>query len=391
MNVEIINIGDELLIGQVVNTNCSYMSKALNNAGIDVGYITVVGDNYKAIEQAVTAALHRADAVLITGGLGPTKDDVTKNCLNSMFGGRLTENKEVSLHVEKIFLARNLPYTATNRSQAMVPDCCRIIFNPTGTAPGMIFHKDGKLVISLPGVPFEMETMMPKAVETILNHFKPQTVIHRTLLVSGIGESFLSDRLEEFEKKLSRQNVAAFSLAYLPDAGMIKLRLTAKGGDREQVSKKTDELFDELAEEIKQFVVSKDDKNLAQMIGQRLKAAGKTVCTAESCTGGNIAHLITLNDGASAYFKGSCVAYSNEIKHNVLKVKEQTLKEFHAVSRQVAAEMAENALKIFDTDYCIATTGLAGPDSDGTDTEIGTVYIAVAAKDGKTTVIKNCY
>ena len=435
MNAEIINIGDELLIGQVVNTNCSYMAKVLNASGINVNYISVISDNKNDIAQSVLLALQRSDSVLITGGLGPTKDDVTKHCLNELFGGRLIEDKQVSEHVRKFFEARNLPYTDTNRSQAFVPDCCQVIFNSVGTAPGMVFNsKDcrqfnnscgkqsiGKLVISMPGVPFEMQKMMNSVTKILLEHYKPQTIIHRTVSVSGIGESFLSDRLEEFEMYIqhlngrqvttdngriksegskieskssnvgldSDKNLPHYSLAYLPEAGIIKLRLSVHRG--QVVQQEFDMLFNRLKEEIKEFIIGEEDQDIATVLGRELKTLGRTLATAESCTGGNIAHRITLVAGASSYFKGAVVSYCNEIKNRVLCVNQSTLDDFGAVSMQTAKEMSENVLRLYDTDYAISATGLAGPDSDGTDNEIGTVYIGIASKNGETIVKKTCY
>lgn len=395
MNIEIINIGDELLIGQVINTNCSYIAKMLNNVGINVKYISVINDNSEEIKKSVNLALNRADGVIITGGLGPTKDDMTKYCLNEMFGGKLVEKKQVNQHVKKFFEARNLPYTNTNHSQAMVSDCCQIIFNPVGTAPGMVFNSNNKLVISMPGVPFEMERMMNSVVPILLEHYKPETIIHKSVLLSGISESFLSDRLCGVENHLKQinasQNEMQYSLAYLPSAGTIKLRLSLHGGERQKAQEEFDLLYCQLKKEIEELIISEDDKNIAQIIGEILKSRKQTLSVAESCTGGNISHTITLNSGASSYFKGGVVSYCNEIKTNVLQVKQQTLDCFTAVSEQTAKEMAEGVLKLYDTDFAISTTGLAGPDSDGTNAEIGMVYIGIAAKNRDTIVKKTCF
>lgn len=401
MNIEIINIGDELLIGQVVNTNCSFMAKELNNIGINVKYITVINDDEKEIEKSIILALQRADGVLITGGLGPTKDDMTKHCLNAMFGGTLVENKSVSDHVRCFFEARNLPYTSTNHSQAMVPDCCEIIFNHFGTAPGMVFKSkelfEGKpkLVISLPGVPFEMQEMFNDVKQILIDHYRPQTIIHKSIILSGISESFLSDKLLNFENHLAdlnKQNPErCFSLAYLPDAGMMKLRLSLHGGQRAIEETEFEQVYSMLRKETSAYFVCEEDKNIAQIIGQILTAKNQTLASAESCTGGNIAHTITLNSGASEYFKGGVVAYCNEIKNKILGVKQDVLDNFGAVSEQTAKQMAQGVLKLYDTDFAIATTGLAGPNGDGSDNEVGTVYIAIATKNGETIVKNTCY
>ena len=395
MNTEIINIGDELLIGQVINTNCAYMAKILNQNGITVKYITVINDDSTAIKNAVTLALQRTDCVLITGGLGPTKDDITKHCLNEMFNGKLIENKEVSTHVKSFFERRNLPYTDTNRSQSFIPDCCQIIFNPVGTTPGMIFNSNGKLVISMPGVPFEMERMMDSVIPILLKHYETETIIHKSVLVSGIGESFLSDKLEEFELNIKNINnkdkSSRFSLAYLPNAGVIKLRLSMKCSKRESALEKFQIQYSALKTAVGDFLIGEDDKSFAQIIGEKLQSKNQTLITVESCTGGNIAHSITLNPGASVYFKGGIVAYCNEIKNKTVRVEEDTLSIKGAVSEETARQMAENAVKLYNTDFAISTTGLAGPDSDGTDTEIGTVYIGLAKRNGETIVEKSCF
>ena len=229
MKVEIINIGDELLIGQVVNTNCSYMSKLLNRNGFLVSRVSVVADDKQAIKDILSEAMQRVDIVLLTGGLGRTKDDITKVCLTEIFGGELKENAAISRHVEHFFASRNLPYTSTNRSQAFIPTSCTPIFNSVGTAPGMLFEKDSKTVISMPGVPFEMQNMMNDVLDLLLKRYNPQTIIDKNLVVAGISESFLSDKLEGFEKGLNKERV---SLAYLPNGGMIRLRLSLHGGER---------------------------------------------------------------------------------------------------------------------------------------------------------------
>lgn len=387
MKAEIINIGNELLIGQVVNTNCSYMAKLLNNNGFLVERIDVVADDGEAIKQSVENAMQRVDIVLITGGLGPTKDDITKTCLTEIFGGELKEDTTISKHVENFFVSRNLPYTFTNRSQAFVPTSCTPIFNNIGTAPGMLFERDRKTVVSMPGVPFEMQNMMKDVMGLLLKKYNPQTIIDKNLVVAGISESFLSDMLEIFESKLNK-NV---SLAYLPSGGMIRLRLSLHGGEREQAKQLMQALSQELKDILGDFLVGEDDDNLAMIINKVLIQKHSTVSLAESCTGGNISHQITLISGASKCFKGGVVAYSNKIKNKVLGVDEQILKNYHAVSKETVVAMAKGVLKLMDSDYAIATSGLAGPDSDGTDVPIGTVWICAMNKNGEYLTRTTCY
>ncbi|MBR1770095.1 MAG: CinA family nicotinamide mononucleotide deamidase-related protein [Bacteroidales bacterium] len=380
MNTEIINIGNELLIGQVINTNSSYMSKILNSNGFSVNRVSVIADDRQAILQSVNDAMQRSEIVLITGGLGPTKDDITKQCLCELFGGTLSENQEVSRHVEKIFTSRNLPYTPTNRSQAFLPTSCKPIFNHVGTAPGMVFEKEGKTVISLPGVPFEMKNMMNDVLELLLERYNPQTIIDKNIVVAGISESFLSDMLEDFEERLDKNK---FSLAYLPNGGLITLRLSLHGGEREEGKKETELLLADLKSIIAEFVVGEQDDDLPKIVSKELKKRNATLSLAESCTGGNIAHRITLLSGASEVFKGSVVAYNNRIKNSVLGVEKDILEKHHAVSLPTVIAMAKGSLRLTESDYAVSTSGLAGPNSDGTDVPVGTVCICAMNKEGK--------
>ncbi|MGP1514356.1 MAG: CinA family nicotinamide mononucleotide deamidase-related protein [Bacteroidales bacterium] len=394
MNVEIINIGDELLIGQVVNTNASYIAKILNSVGIAVKYITVISDDTEQIRQSVIEALNRVDCVLITGGLGPTKDDVTKYCLNELFGGKLVENRNVSKHIKKIFEIRNLPYTNTNRSQSFIPDCCKVIFNSIGTAPGMVFNKDGKLVVCMPGVPFEMEQMMEEVVPMLLQKYKTEPIIHRTIMLTGISESFLSDKLGRFEKYLvelnRRRKDCRYTLAYLPCSGIMKLRFSVYGANGTEVQREYDRAYKRLRDEIREYIIANEDKDIAQILGDRLISLHQTLAIAESCTGGNIAHQITLSPGASLYFKGGVVSYCNEAKIKVLGIEQKILNSLGAVNENVAKQMAEGVLHLYDTDFAISTTGIAGPETDGSLTQVGTVYIAIASQNKATVVERFC-
>lgn len=376
--VEIINIGDELLIGQVVNTNAADMAKMLNKAGFDVRKTSVIGDEAEIIRSSLQSAMQRAAVVLITGGLGPTKDDITKKVLAEEFDSSLIMNEQVRVHVERYFASKGLPFTPTNAEQALVPDKCRVVFNSVGTAPGMCFEKNGKLVVSMPGVPFEMRTMMPEVIEIMKQHFKSEAVEYKTLLVSGIGESFLSDKLEGFEANLPR----GISLAYLPKGGTIRLRLTAKGADRNKVADMLGKQTELLLASVKDYFMGFECDNLAETLGERLSENGKTVATAESCTGGNIAHLITLVAGSSRYYKGSVVSYANEVKEKVLGVRAGDLQQYGAVSEEVVKQMAEGVKRLLKTDYAIATSGIAGPSGGSDEKPVGTVWIAVAGERG---------
>lgn len=376
--VEIINIGDELLIGQVVNTNAADMAKMLNKAGFDVRKTSVIGDEAEIIRSSLQSAMQRAAVVLITGGLGPTKDDITKKVLAEEFDSSLIMNEQVRVHVERYFASKGLPFTPTNAEQALVPDKCRVVFNSVGTAPGMCFEKNGKLVFSMPGVPFEMRTMMPEVIEIMKQHFKSEAVEYKTLLVSGIGESFLSDKLEGFEANLPK----GISLAYLPKGGTIRLRLTAKGADRNKVTDMLDKQTELLLASVKDYFMGFECDNLAETLGERLSENGKTVATAESCTGGNIAHLITLVAGSSRYYKGSVVSYANEVKEKVLGVRAGDLQQYGAVSEEVVKQMAEGVKRLLKTDYAIATSGIAGPSGGSDEKPVGTVWIAVAGERG---------
>lgn len=373
MNVTIINIGDELLIGQVVNTNASTMSRLLTGAGMEVRKTMVVGDVSQDIRNVVDEAMHASDAVLVTGGLGPTKDDITKKLLCEYFDSELVENEMALDNVKRIFASRGYELTPVNRAQALVPKCCEVLNNDLGTAPCMWFSREGRVLVSLPGVPFEMEWLMrnrviPKLQET----FHTDIILTKNILVQGIGESFLSDLIEPWELSLP-ENV---KLAYLPVAGMTKLRLTFRSNlnDRGNLNNLTKGLY-ELAG---QYIVGEDCETLDELVHKTLVERGLTLATAESCTGGNIARLLTAQAGASAYFKGGVVAYSNEVKESALGVKHATLETYGAVSEETVREMVEGVRMRLGADLAIATTGIAGPDGGTMEKPVGTVWIAVA-------------
>ncbi len=368
MDITIINIGDELLIGQVVNTNASTMSRMLTAAGMDVRKTMVVGDERQAIWDAVDEAMHNSDAVLVTGGLGPTKDDITKKLLCEYFGSELVESPMALDNVKRIFESRGYELTPVNRAQALVPRCCEVLNNDLGTAPCMWFSQEGKVLVSLPGVPFEMEWLMrnrvlPKLQET----FKTDIITTKNILTQGIGESFLSDLIEPWELSLP-ENI---KLAYLPVAGLTKLRLTVHGSYDPSILKG---LYDLAG----QYIVGEDCETLDELVHKTLTERGLTLATAESCTGGNIARLLTAQAGASAYFKGGVVAYSNEVKESLLGVKHSTLEAHGAVSEETVREMVEGVRQRLGADVAIATTGVAGPDGGTKEKPVGTVWIAVA-------------
>ena len=374
MNVTIINIGDELLIGQVVNTNASTMSRMLTAAGMEVRRTVVVGDVYNDIWVAVDEAMNESDVVLVTGGLGPTKDDITKKLLCEYFDSELVESEVALENVKRIFESRGYELTPVNRAQALVPKCCEVLNNDLGTAPCMWFAREGKVLVSLPGVPFEMEWLMRnRVIPKLQATFQTETIINKNILVQGIGESFLSDLIEPWELALPKN----IKLAYLPVAGLTKLRLTAHlpyGIPLSDFHFPLEGLYDLAG----QYIVGEDCETLDELVHKTLSEHGLTLATAESCTGGNIARLLTAQAGASAYFKGGIVAYSNEVKESLLGVKHSTLEAHGAVSEETVREMVEGVRQRLGTDLAIATTGIAGPDGGTPEKPVGTVWIAVA-------------
>ena len=387
MKVTIINIGDELLIGQVVNTNASTMAGMLTEAGMEVRKTVVVGDNHDEIWAAIDMAMNESDAVLVTGGLGPTKDDITKKLLCEYFGSELVENRMALDNVRRIFESRGYELTPVNRAQALVPKCCEVLNNDLGTAPCMWFlspKEKGTVLVSLPGVPFEMEWLMQnRVVPQLQEHFRTDHIINKNLLVQGIGESFFSDLVEPWEMALPK----CIRLAYLPQAGMLKLRLTARGTNRQTLQTAIDKAVDELYPIAGQYIVGEDCETLAELAHKLLTDKGKTLATAESCTGGAIASQFTAQAGASHYFRGGIVAYSNDIKENTLGVKHSTLEQYGAVSEQTAREMVEGVRQLMDSDFAIATTGIAGPDGGTPEKPVGTVWIAVATRTNTETAL----
>ncbi len=374
-NASIITIGDELLIGQVIDTNSAWMAQQLNKAGIRVKRRVAVGDIWDEIWNALDNEAAQADIILITGGLGPTADDITKPLLCKYFGGKLIVDKpsldNVTFLFETVF---KRPLTERNRKQAEVPDTCQVLLNTRGTAPGMVFEKEGKIFVSMPGVPHEMQAMMTNDVLQIISErFKSAHIIHQTLLTFGVGESTLADLLQDFENALP----AFIKLAYLPNYGMVRLRLSANGVDKSEIEPEVLDQFTVLQELVKGYLVTNEDEPMEKVLGKLLQQKRKTVCTAESCTGGYIAHLLTSLPGCSEFYNGSIISYSYKAKEDLLNVSEKTLLTYGAVSEEVVLEMAKGALQQIKTDYAIAVSGIMGPGGGIKDKPVGTVWIAV--------------
>jgi len=378
-SVEIITIGDEILIGQTVDTNSAWMGNELNLMGIRINRITSVSDNKDEISSSLNEALSRAEVVLMTGGLGPTSDDITKDTLAGFFGGKLVMDNEVLENVAERLRRRNLQMNENNRRQAMVPDNCKVLKNLTGTAPGMLFEKSGKIVISMPGVPHEMKHIMIEHVLPLLKGRLPEeAIVHKNIMTYGIAEAMLAERLETFENELPEE----IRLAYLPAYGVIKLRLTAAGNDVKKIRESVNEQVAKLYRIIPDVIYGEDEVMLEEVIGKLLNDNNLTVATAESCTGGKIASLITSVPGSSGWFRGSVVAYDNSIKTGVLGVSKETLRLYGAVSAETAGEMARGARRLMGTDYAVAVTGIAGPTGGTADKPVGTVWIAIDSERG---------
>ncbi len=378
MIAEIITIGDELLIGQVIDTNSAWMGQQLSWNGIQVKQITSVSDAPSHIVEALDAAKKRAEIILITGGLGPTKDDLTKKTLCDYFKMKWRTDEIILQDVVGIFKRFGRETSEINKLQAQVPDGCIAIRNKNGTAPGMWFDVDEKIFVSMPGVPYEMKGIMSESVLPMLREkFGLPAIIHRTILTQGIGESMLAEKIEVWENSLARENI---KLAYLPSPSIVRLRLSASGENHDEVLEKVNRKIDEVLPQIHGYVFGFDNEELEKVVGDLLLAKNKTVSTAESCTGGMIAHLITSVAGSSNYYKGSVIAYANEIKISQLSVSEITLTKFGAVSEDAVKEMATGVLEKFKTDFSISVSGVAGPTGGTDEKPVGTVWIAVAGK-----------
>ncbi len=365
----IITIGDELLIGQVIDTNSAWLAQQLNSIGIILKRRVAVGDSYGDIVAALEAESGKSQIVLLTGGLGPTNDDITKNVLCGYFGGKMIVNDEALAHVKHLFeKVFRRPISAVNLRQAEVPDVCEVLQNAKGSAPGMIFKKDGTIFISMPGVPYEMKGMVTDHVLPLLQRsFTLPKINHRYILTAGIGESALAEEINSLESSLP----ADIKLAYLPNYGMVRLRLSTYN-ERGAI----DEAYQHLKTLVAKYMVTDNDDTLPVVVGKLLTSAGDTLATAESCTGGNIAHLITSNPGSSVYFRGSVVSYSNDLKTSMLGVSKDTLHSHGAVSEETVREMLSGLLKVTGATYGIATSGIMGPDGGSAEKPVGTVWVA---------------
>jgi len=378
MLAEIITIGDEILIGQIVDTNSAWMAHELNNIGLRVKQISSVSDDREHILTALKEAGKRADVILITGGLGPTKDDITKKTLADYFGVGLVENKDALDNVLQIFSRYNRPMLEVNRLQAQVPANCEVLLNKNGTAPGMWFNVDGKIYVSMPGVPHEMMYMMEDSViPKLKSSLKLPFIIHKTILTVGEGESYLAERIADIEDALP----SYIKLAYLPKLGQVRLRLSAYGEDEGLLKEKINEYSAKIVERVANVVAAEEDIPIEKAILNYMEQKGFTLSVAESCTGGYISHLFTQHPGSSKVFFGGAISYSYELKESILGVKSETLKKYGAVSEETATEMVQGALLNFKSDYAIAVTGIAGPDGGTPDKPVGTVWIAVANVD----------
>ena len=387
MKSTIITIGDEILIGQILDTNSRYISQALNRIGVVVAERTSIGDNAAQIIETLDRALAATDIVIITGGLGPTKDDITKHTLAKYFDSELVYNECVGEAVEKLLAARGIAFTELNRGQAMVPRCCTVLPNYHGTAPGMWFERDGKVVISLPGVPFEMVHLIDDSVIPMLrNRFDLKAIVHKTMITSGIAESILAERIAEWEESLPQ----VLYLAYLPAPNIVRLRLSAYEVDGESVERLIDEKFEQLRQIIPEAVIGFEDATVEQLVHNTLIERGKTLAVAESCTGGAIASKFTAMAGASTYFMAGVVSYSNESKRDILGVNMDDIIRYGAVSEQVAVQMAEGVRKAAQSHYAISTTGIAGPTGGSAEKPVGTVWIGIATPTRSFAVLKNC-
>ncbi|XVJ68081.1 MAG: CinA family nicotinamide mononucleotide deamidase-related protein [Lacibacter sp.] len=378
MYASIITIGDELLIGQTIDTNSAWMAQELNKIGVWVKRRVAVGDSREGIWQSLDEELKQSDIVLLTGGLGPTADDITKPLLCDYFGGKMVVNEQVLEHVKNIFLRLKRPLLERNLKQAEVPDVCEVLMNERGTAPGMLFRRQEKIIVSMPGVPHEMKGLMSKkVVPLLLKEFNMPVILHRTLLTAGVGESFIAEKIQLWEEALPGH----IKLAYLPNYGMVRLRLTTQGTDEKALQAEIDHLFKELQELVQEWLVADKDEPLEKALGDLLLARNKTIATAESCSGGYIAHLLTSVPGSSAYFKGTVVAYSYDAKETILGVNHSTLESKGAVSEETITEMFNGLMRITTADYGIATSGIMGPGGGTEDKPVGTVWVAVGSRE----------
>lgn len=376
VTASIITIGDELLIGQTIDTNSAFIGQELNKIGVWLKRRIAIGDVKDEILASLEQQSKDCDLIIITGGLGPTADDITKPALCEYFDSQLVVDDGVLQNVTEIFLMLGKPLIERNRKQAEVPNNCTVLPNRRGTAPGMWFEKDGVVYVSLPGVPHEMKGLLLDSVlPKIGEQFTLSAIAHRTLLVAGKGESEIAEVIQSFESALP----PTIKLAYLPAYGMVRLRLTGRGEALSLLEKELEQQFTELKSLVQEWMVVDEDISLTEAVSRLLKQKGKTVGTAESCTGGYIAHLLTAKAGSSSIYNGSVVAYANAVKQELLDVQALTLERVGAVSEETVTEMVRGALKALMTDYVIATSGIMGPDGGTSEKQVGTVWIAVGS------------
>lgn len=380
MKCELISIGDELLIGQTINTNASWLGKQLNNLGFTIAHGLVISDQKIDIINALNQAENRSDIVIITGGLGPTNDDITKYTLTEYFNTTLELDKEIEQNIIDYFTNRNLPILQTNKDQALLPKACQVLPNSRGSASGMWFEKNGVIFISLPGVPYEMKGIMKEHVFTKLLALKGEgnVVINRTVRTHGMGESFLAEVIKSWENNLIKDDL---KLAYLPSPGIVKLRISIVGKDKSSSEKKLNYYVSELIKLIPDQIYGYGNDSMEGIVGELLKENNKTLSTAESCTGGNVSKMLTSISGSSSFFNGSIISYSNQSKSELLNVNEKNIEKYGAVSKQVVEQMAANVRLKFKSDFGISTSGIAGPSGGTNEKPVGTVWIAVANKD----------
>lgn len=389
MKATIVTIGDEILIGQITDTNSGYIASALDKIGVETTEIISISDKKNHILDTFKKLQNKVDFVIITGGLGPTKDDITKHTICEYFDDHLVRNQEVENHVVVLFEKHlKIPASQVNKDQALLPSKAQVLFNAIGTASGMWLQKENTIFVSMPGVPYEMKSIVDnELIPKIAKEFERPFIIHKTILTYGQGESIIAERIESWENSLPE----FIKLAYLPSPGRVRLRLTARGKDENLLKKSIETKVNELQKIIGDIIVGYDDSETIEVIvGKLLSQKSLTLSVAESCTGGKIAQKITAVAGSSKYFKGGIVAYDNQVKIDILQIKPALINEFSAVSAQVAAEMATNVRKIMNTDFGIATTGEAGPNHGNSNAALGTVFIAIATPT-KTIVTENSF
>lgn len=384
MKAEIITIGDEILIGQIVDTNSAWIAEQFNLSGIEIYQITSVHDDKEHILEALKKAEEKVDLVILTGGLGPTKDDITKNVLCDYFHTKLVFHEPTFQHIKQRFKNRNIDLNKLNRDQALVPESCTVLPNKAGTAPGMWFEKNDTIFVSVPGVPFEMKYLVENEIlPRLQNNGKTKAIFHKTVQTQGLPESMLAQRIENWENSLPKN----IKLAYLPNPMSVRLRLSAIGNNLNELKEQVQNEIERLKQLIPDHIFGYDNETLAEVIGRMLLEKGQTLAVAESCTGGYISHLITSVSGSSGWYKGGVTAYSNEIKQSLLGVSAESLEKNGAVSVQVIREMAEGARNRLNADFAVATSGIAGPTGGTDEKPVGTVWIAVATP-GKTVAEK---